>query len=326
MLFKQAVIFVAAGAIMASLPAGHCAKEQKSATKSKTKSSSAGSPILVNDEAEIRSQMAALAAAASNGEAERMSILWTADGAYIDADGAQTKGREAIKKRLNDGLTAGRKANLSLSLSAVKLLGTDAAWAEGTVIRQTSVGLEPSTRFVMVLEKQAGKWLIASATETAIANRSAADHLNVVSWLVGEWHAEGGGTKVKMIGDWTGNKSFINCKFVLEKPGAPVQVENQIIGWDPTKEKIVSWHFDSNGGFGYGTWSKRGGQWVVSAEGVEQSGSRTSAMNIISFSGPNKFTWQSVNREIDGVPVPDTVPLNVEKAQQVSIRTTDSKN
>ena len=37
----------------------------------------------------------------------------------------------------------------------------------------------------------------------------------------------------------------------------------QVIGWDPAAGTIRSWMFDSDGGFGEGTWSKKDNSWIV---------------------------------------------------------------
>lgn len=322
MLSKHTLAVFLTGAIILSMPSAYCASKSKSKTN---KASDAVSAPATNSDSEIQAQLTALSSAASSGDVEKMASLWTADGVYIDADGVQTSGREAIQRRFAEGQAQGKKAAISLTPSSIKFLGPDAAWSEGTVMRQSSAGMEPSTRFVMVMQKQSGKWFVASATETPIANRSASDHLNAMSWLIGDWAVEGA-AKVKMQGEWTGNKSFILCRFLIDRPGQPQRTETQIIGWDPTKEQIVSWNFDSAGGFGYGTWTKHGAQWVVTMEGVEQSGSRTSAMNILTLSGADKFTWQSVNRNIDGLPVADTDQLVVQKAQKTSSLPVDRAN
>ncbi|MBY0549526.1 MAG: SgcJ/EcaC family oxidoreductase [Candidatus Obscuribacterales bacterium] len=326
MLSKHTLAVFLTGAILLAMPPAYCASKDKSSSKSKAgKSSDAASTSVTNSDSEIRAHLTALSSAASNGDVEKMASMWAVDGVYIDADGVQTSGRDAVQRRFSEGQAQGRKAAISLTPTSIKFLGPDAAWSEGTVMRQSSVGMEPSTRFVMVLQKQAGKWYVASATETPIANKNASDHLSAMEWLVGDWSVDGA-SKVRMHGEWTGNKSFILCKFLIDKPGQPQRTETQIIGWDPTKEQIVSWNFDSNGGFGYGTWTKRGAQWVVTMEGVEQSGSRTNAMNIITLSGPDKFTWQSVNRNIDGVPVADGDALVVQKSLKTSSLTTDRVN
>jgi hypothetical protein len=51
----------------------------------------------------------------------------------------------------------------------------------------------------------------------------------------------------------------------------------QIIGWDPLEERIRSWTFDGEGGFGEGTWTREGDRWLLRETGVAPDGTRTSA-------------------------------------------------
>jgi hypothetical protein len=39
----------------------------------------------------------------------------------------------------------------------------------------------------------------------------------------------------------------------------------EIIGWDPDRQQIRSWIFDSNGGFGESTWANDGEHWLIQA-------------------------------------------------------------
>jgi uncharacterized protein (TIGR02246 family) len=318
---KPAYISLLVGLLLLWPQSGPCAQKT-----SKTKSVAASEVSRpTGDESGARALLNALGSAASNQDADKMSSLWAVDGLYVDVDGIETKGRQPLQKRFATALGGRAKTTVSLTPSVIRFPGTDSAWVAGTATRQTADGTEPSTRFSMLLQKQDGVWQIVSATETAIANKTVGDELGKLGWLVGSWTAQQGKTALKMNAEWAGNKAFITCKFVLEKDGQTQQVDTQVLGWDPTKEQVVSWHFDANGGFGYGSWVKKGRQWVVSTEGIEQSGSKTNAMNILSIDTPDKFTWQSVNRIIDGTAVPDTEPLTIQRAQKVSTRVDGNK-
>lgn len=320
MTFRSRIIVLLIGVALL-VPTANAA--QKSSSKSK--SDTAASTRVPADEGGVNAVLNALSSAASNQDAEKMAALWSVDGFYVDSDGVETKGRLAVKERFAGALAGKPKATVALSASAIKFLAPDAAWVEGTATRQATSGMEPSTRFTMLLQKSGSGWAISSATETPITSKNVSDQLAKLSWLLGEWTAKQGDGKLTMTADWTGNKSFILMKFVVSKPGEADKHDTQVIGWDPSKEQVVSWHFDDNGGFGYGSWSKRGKQWVISTEGVEQTGGRTSALNILSVADQDHFTWQSVNRAVDGLSVPDTGTLTVQRTQKVSSRTDESK-
>jgi len=72
----------------------------------------------------------------------------------------------------------------------------------------------------------------------------------------------------------------------------------QVIGWDAAAGTIRSWMFDSDGGFGEGTWSKKGDKWVVKFSQVLPDGRKASATNIYTLAGNDTFTWKSVGRKV----------------------------
>ena len=79
----------------------------------------------------------------------------------------------------------------------------------------------------------------------------------------------------------------------------------QIVGWDPAAKQIRSWVFDSDGGFGEGTWSKKENAWYVQSTGTLPDGRKSSSVNIITYVDENTCTWQSVNREAGGELLPN---------------------
>jgi hypothetical protein len=78
----------------------------------------------------------------------------------------------------------------------------------------------------------------------------------------------------------------------------------QIIGWDPVAKQIRSWVFDSDGGFSEGKWVRKGDRWLVQQVGTLADGSKSSAINVIKQIDSNSFTWQSVDRSVNGEMLP----------------------
>jgi hypothetical protein len=54
---------------------------------------------------------------------------------------------------------------------------------------------------------------------------------------------------------------------------------------------------------------------VIEAKGTLRDGSESTSVNIATPSGPNSFTWQSVNRTLDGVRLPDVPPAKLVRVQ-----------
>jgi hypothetical protein len=85
----------------------------------------------------------------------------------------------------------------------------------------------------------------------------------------------------------------------------------QVIGWDASAGKIRSWVFDSDGGFGEGTWTKKGNRWLVDANATLPDGRKTSAINVMTVLDKNTITWESTGRDLDGEILPNIGPMKV---------------
>ena len=189
---------------------------------------------------------------------ESLSSLWTKDAVYTDADGSVFKGRQELRKRFEEVKTANANQPIEMVPDEIRMLSGTVAEAEGNVRRKDASTATPETRFSIVFTKEDDKWLISSATETPITLPSSADYLKDLSWLVGDWTAGHDGTSLQMHGSWQGHKNFIRLNYEISKPNQPVQDDTEIIGFDPSTQRIVSWYFDSTGAIGQGVWQKNG--------------------------------------------------------------------
>ena len=115
-----------------------------------------------------------------------------------------------------------------------------------------------------------------------------------LAWLVGEWIDDSPDATVAATVTWTKNKSFLSYAFKASAPGMDDLEGTQVIGWDPAAGTIRSWMFDSDGGFGEGTWSKKGNTWIVKFSQVLPDGRKASATNIYTL-----VDAQHVHLEVD---------------------------
>jgi uncharacterized protein (TIGR02246 family) len=294
----------------------HASKEKSSHSKSESKASKLETGASDSDESSLKAQISALSKSIADGDIKTTTSFWAPDGDYIAVDGVIVKGKDQLEKMFSALATINGKHQIDLIPQSTRMISSNVAMSEGIVKRNNGdEGPMPETRFSMVFVKRDGKWLISRATETPFVNDTADEPLKALSWMVGEWSAEGsGGGSVHMKAEWVANKNFITCSYVVKKSADAQPVESkQVIGWDPRSEQLVSWHFDSNGGFGYGTWMNKGKEWMVDATGVDRDGSTTNATNVISIADTDNFTWQSVNRSVNGVGFNDTAPLKVHR-------------
>ena len=134
-----------------------------------------------------------------------------------------------------------------------------------------------------VLVKPNGRWLIESAHETIAHLPPQTNHLKELDWLVGDWSSETSkaGITLRTTCDWTANQAFLIRKFKVEGKEAILHGGTEIIGWDPRTNRIRSWVFDSDGGFGENVWVHDGNRWLIKYSGTLADGSEASATHIL---------------------------------------------
>jgi hypothetical protein len=140
--------------------------------------------------------------------------------------------------------------------------------------------------------------------------------LNDLEWLIGTWVAKrGDDTEVRTTYEWALNKSFIRMQFSIRQQDRTV-TGLQMIGKDASTGELRSWTFDSEGGFGEATWSRDGNKWSQDSAGRLANGSTLAATNVLVPLNKDSFTWQSVERSVDGEEVDDLPPVKVTRVKQ----------
>jgi len=264
-----------------------------------------------DDEARIRKNIAAYLEAFHNRDAEAMAALWTVDGEYLTPGGEVIKGRDALKESFERNFKEQEDVRVELDEPSVRVPSPSVAVEEGTayVIQPDA---EPQViNYVAVHVKQEGKWKLDSLREADAPDPTAADQLQQLSWLLGQWADQDEESTVETTCEFTKNGNFITRSFRVSLQGEVNLEGTQVIGWDPVKETFRSWMFDSEGGFGEGTWSRREDRWVVRTTQTLADGSRASAINILHPQEDGSYIWQSTGRDVDGHPQPNLGPVTI---------------
>lgn len=267
------------------------------------------------DVAPVLSQISLLAKALANSDAMALSSLWSSTGQYVDKDGQKFVGRAMLQKRFASLFGEEGKRNVELVPETTKLLSSDIAITEGKVlVGETKIA---ETRYVILLVKRDGNWLIESATEVPFTDddKVPTQSLSDLAWIVGNWEAENNGARVTMKSHWDADKRLIECRYEIARPNAPTEIDLQVIGFDSNTHRPLSWHISSSGSYGFGSWYRKPDRWLVDANGIESDGRISNATTVLGDIGPNGFSWQSVDRHIGGIPIPDTTPLKVKRLQ-----------
>jgi hypothetical protein len=165
-----------------------------------------------------------------------------------------------------------------------------------------------------VLVLNDGKWLIASVRESRVDVASNYPHLQPLEWLIGTWVAKSPGRTTETTFAWTKNKSFIKRTFRSTTSGkdeTKITTGTQVVGYDPTTDKIRSWLFDSEGGFSESAWSDEENRMVGHTRSVLSDGSAGHSTDVLTRISDDEFTIQSTNRTVDGESVEDGDAIHV---------------
>ena len=237
------------------------------------------------------------------GDAKTLASFWTPDGEIVDAMGNAQPAAEMLAEVAP--LAEGQQPRpVKLIGSKLRFLTSDVAIEDG----ESEVGRADSPgavrgRFSAIWVKRDGKWRLASLREARAASPPA--RLGDLDWLIGKWSAATADTRLTVNGRWNSTKTFLLRDLEVERDGKVVFRGSQRIGWDPVARTLRSWTFDSDGGYGGGTWTREGDVWVVSTGSVLPDGRQTTARHIMTQQGDDRFTWTSVGGRIDGTPAAD---------------------
>lgn len=314
--WKAALIVAALGLMLPGL--GAQCKATKPGGSAASTSTKSDVPSDNQHEIEIRDVLIALEQAINSKNAAQAGTLFADDGLFIDHAGDETRGRAAIEDRFAQRFKNEAIQILGLHPEKLSFPASKVCLVVGVVSRKQGQEDLPATRFSMLLVKQGSRWLINEVTETVMQKAQNESHLRDLSWLIGDWQVDKPNASARMNVEWAPGNKFILSKCTLTKTGDDPQIDTQVIGWDPQNNNMVSWHFDSSGGFGSGTWTKEPGknQWTVNVVGVGADGSNTRASNVFTQKSADSFAWQSVHRSLDGAPVNDTDVLDVQRVKR----------
>lgn len=255
----------------------------------------------------INKEVASSVLAFNSRDAKAVAAFWTQDGEYIDEYGQTYVGREAIEKLYEELFTAQPVAKLQLMSDSVRLLSDSVVIEDGQSIVELGSGVTPTiSKYTAIHVKVDGKWLLASVRETLVDTSSSSNDLADLQWLIGEWTAEENGVRTESKCRWIANNKFVERSYTITQVDGTTTTGLQIIGWNSQSRHIQSWNFSADGGHAIGVWSAIEGGWLAKVDGTTGQSDSTTAVNLLKRLDDNAYVWQSVDRTIGEVRLPDT--------------------
>jgi uncharacterized protein (TIGR02246 family) len=261
--------------------------------------------------AAIRGRIDSYVSAFNGHKAEALAGHWSEQAEYIHPlTEARIHGRDAICKAFTELFKAEPKLRLSVSNHSLRLVDENVAIEDATATVVSPDAPPEQAGYTAVHVKKNGQWYRASVREVVLAPQpTPSEALKELAWMIGDWKGNDPKTPLRMRCQWIGGGHFLSRSFALGGLEG-----TQIIGWDPSFAQIRSWTFDSEGGFSEGVWTRRHDNWVVKATAVMPDGTTGAEQRIVTPDGPNRFTWRSVGRQVDGQILPGTDEVLVVRA------------
>ncbi len=279
-----------------------------------------------DDEKAIRAAGMAYQDALARGDGKGLSALWTADGDIVDDQGQTTKGRDTAALTTPPDPGAPRP-DFQVHDTTLRFLTPDCAIEDGMIdVAVPSVATPHLGRYSAIWVRQGGAWKLACLRETRLPGAGGAAQLADLDWMVGDWTVADNAPAdpkapprptIDVSVRWNAGRTFLLRDMKITpaaataggdaEAAAPMHV-TQRIGWDPLTRQIRSWVFSADGGHGEAFWSRDGGSWLARTTAVLPDGSQTASLNVYTYDGKDRCTWQSFHTHAGGEHLP---PVNM---------------
>jgi uncharacterized protein (TIGR02246 family) len=279
----------------------------------------------------------------NEGKAKELAENFLPDGELIDDEGNLYRGREELQDLFERFFATFPGAKLTLHVDSLRIIGPRLAIEEGTRIVSVGEGavnasgpaiegattaaaaasapagatatvaaaaydkpVEAHLRYLCVWTKVDDNWKVASVREFA-DDPPPTPHelLEPLAWLVGDWVSEGGDSVVRISYRWSDDGNFLIGDYKVTADGETSMDSIQRLGWDPLRQQVRSWLFDSDGGYGEGEWTALEDGYLIRSSAVMPDGSVGSANLEARKLSDSQFVLKGTNRIVAGEPVED---------------------
>jgi uncharacterized protein (TIGR02246 family) len=265
------------------------------------------------NEAELKSAFEAYVEAFNKKDYKQLASMWEEDAMMKNPITEETvEGREEIEEYFKKKFEANNAESVKVVIDSIVFPEPDKARIKShfqiTDKGETTMAGKMATDYI----KEDGKWYILRYAEfeklPVISRFDKLDHLN---WLVGDWVDASEDVEITSKWQWDRNKNFLTEHFTMKVLDDPEFEGFQMIGWDPAREKMRVWLFDSDGGFGEGTLIQQESSWYAKMVFTLPDGQIGTATNVYTKEDDNTYTFSSIGRDIEGEMLPDVGPYKI---------------
>lgn len=286
-------------------------------TESPKKNTTSQAHYTAQDESEIKANIAAYMEAFNHQDPVKLASFWAEDAVFNNPlTGDEFEGRDQIEEFFKRRFESDKDDRLTITIDKIEFPASDEAHVKShfQVLEGKSVKISGKMQLENI--KENGKWYISELSEfEKVPVASQFDKLKDLDWLVGKWSDESNSDNIEINSEWKWDKhkNFLTERFSIKVLGEDDFEGFQMFAWDPAKEKIRSWVFDSDGGFGEGTLTHTDNSWYAPMVYTLPDGSTATATNIYTKENDHSYTFSSVDRDIGGTLLPNVGPFKIIK-------------
>lgn len=269
------------------------------------------SSLIADDSQDILNRLTSYQESLTTNDPAKVASYWTSDAEFIyPRTGETVNGNKEIAEALLKKMSEVPNTKILFKDLKVELTSSDHAIVIGYAQLDQNGKLGEKRARKIELVKENGQWLISRTSEINIANApNVYERLKPLEWLIGSWNDDDDNVDIHFENKWDKNKNFIIQKFTSTIYGNDEIDGLQIIGWDPDQEKIRSWIFDTDGGYGGGYWTKSGNSWQLELNYTLSDGREATSLNLFTQKDADHYEFSSIQREVDGEVLPNIEPV-----------------
>lgn len=257
-------------------------------------------------EAALQAAATDYAEAFNSGDMKALAAQWAEQAALVE-DGVELVGRDEIMAAIEASRSQFPKMKMNIDVTEIRFITSNLANVSG-VLRLAAMegGPEVRAEFSSLRVLVGGEWILA---ESVVMSEPQAS-LSNVDWMEGRWEGvTAGGEAIRIDVTSDLDSKAVVSRITIGPADDPLVTAIDVIHADARSGSLRSWTFDSTGARAEGLLMSDGTTFNRVVEGIPAPGSGASESGWVQVITPldqNRLALQSIERTLDGEPLPDT--------------------
>ncbi|WP_018970181.1 YybH family protein [Rubritalea marina] len=229
-----------------------------------------------------------------------LTALYADQGEILLQENVKLAGHDAIEQHYMMIFDSEPNAVVNLTRASIRFITPQLVLEEGSIRFNSHEENNSAYLYQLISQQQAdGEWKIVQSRNHDVSAKPAFEALQQIEGLVGDWVAplsEHG--KLTINFRWDPSGSWLMGRGQYSMGDDDPTLLTMRIGWDPIKERIISWSFDSNGSHSQASWKHIDHHWEISSTGINALGKPISSTQRVEAIDQSSILWGFTERLI----------------------------